>query len=84
MKPGQGSNKPRPLYTGPHKIFAKGSTREWFELKVYDKADRTTRKISVDLIEQFHSRKGNDSLDDPLKDLTFSEALELDENYDDE
>ena len=83
VKPGQGSNKLRPLYTGLHKIIEKESTGKWFELKAYDKADQTTKKISVDLIKPFYFRKMNDFLDNPLKELTFSEALELDKNYDD-
>ena len=69
IKPGQGSNKLRPLYSGPHKIIAKGPTGRWFELKAHDKADQTTRRISVDLIKPYYSRKQNDFLDNPLEDV---------------
>ena len=81
VKPDRRSNKSQPLYTGPHKIIAKWSTGKWFELEAYDKADQTKGRISVDLIKLFYSRKKNDFLENPLKELTCSEALELDENY---
>ena len=35
----------------------------------------------MDLIKPWYARQRNDFLDNPLKDVTFSEALELGEEY---